>query len=88
MVGSDNILGLLPAGCLEVATNGPADTFLHLWLVTRYAPPGTSRPQSPTRPCPRRSPGRWRSHPLVHGGDGEIHWGLGGLDIGVVRFSM
>ena len=26
--------------------------------------------------------------PLVNGGDGEIHWGLDGLDIGVVRFSM
>ena len=26
--------------------------------------------------------------PLVNGGDGEIHWGLGGLDIDMVRFSM
>ena len=26
--------------------------------------------------------------PLVHGGDGEIIWGLDGLDIGVVDFLM
>ena len=89
MVGPGDILGLVPAGRHKVTTNGPADTFLHLWLVTRF--------------CPSRLPpvhglllvsvradllGVGVVRPLVNGGDGEIHWGLGGLDIGVVRFSM
>jgi len=89
MVGPDDILGLVPADRHEVTTNGPADTFLHLWLVPRF--------------CPSRLPSvrglllvpvradllvAGVVFPLVNGGDGEIHWGLGGLDIGVVRFSM
>ena len=89
MVGSDDILGLLPAGRLEVTTNGPADTFLHFLagdpLCPSRLPPVHGLLLVPVR-ADLLVAGVVR--PLVNGGDGEIHWGLGGLDIGVVRFSM
>ena len=89
MVGPDDILGLVPAGRHEVTTNGPADNFLALVagdpLCPSRLPPVHGLLLVPVR-ADLLVAGVVR--PLVNGGDGEIHWGLGGLDIGVVRFSM
>ena len=88
MVGSGNILGLVPAGHQTVTTNGPE------------TPPCTCC-WCPL--CPSEFPSVLElllvtvsADLLVLGvvclleyvGDGEIIWGLGGLDIGVVDLLM
>ena len=89
MVGSGNILGLVPTGRHRVTTNGPAR---HLLALLAGDPL-----------CPSRFPPVHELLlvtvgaelvvlgvvPLVvHVGDGEIIWGPGGLDIGVVDSLM
>ena len=61
MVGSGNILGLLPTGRHTVTTNGPARHLLATLAGAPFLPlQVSSRPRPPSRPCPRQSPGRWR----------------------------
>ena len=89
MVGSGDILGLLPTGRHTDTTDR---TGRHLLALLAGDPL-----------CPSRFPSVHElllvtvgakllvlsvARPLVHGGDGEIIWGLDGLDIGVVDFLM
>ena len=62
---------------------------MQLWLVPRFCPsrfPPVHEPLLATVGADLRVLGIVRL--LIHVGDGEIIWGLVGLDIGVVRFSM
>ena len=89
MVGSGDILGLVPTGRHTVTTYRTGRHHLAL---------AAGDPLSPSRFPPVHElllvPVRANLlvlgvvSLLVHGGDGERHWGLGGLGIGVVRFSM
>ena len=89
MVGSDDILGLFPLVATQSPPTDRLDTTLQLWLVPRFCP-SRFPPVHGLLLVPVRAnllvAGVVRL--LFNGGDGEIHWGLGGLDIGVVRFSM
>ena len=89
MVGSDNILGFLPLVVTQSPPTDRLDTTLQLWLVPRSCPsrfPPIHEPLLVTVGADLRVLGVVRL--LVHVGDGEIIWGLAGLDIGMVDFLM
>ena len=85
IVGSGDILGLVPAGHHTVTTNGPeTPPCTCCWYPSRFPPVlelllvtvGAKLVVLGVVPL------------VVHVGDGEIIWGLGGLDIGVVDSLM
>ena len=89
MVGSDDILELVPLVATQSPPTDRLDTSLPLWLVTRFCPsrlPSVLELLLVTVGAGRGVLGVVRL--LVHVGDGEIIWGPGGLDIGVVDFLM
>ena len=89
MVGSDDILGLLPLVATQSPPTDRLDTNLQHWLVPRFCPsrfPSVHGLLLVTVGAELHVLGIVRL--LVHVGDGEIIWGPVGLDIGMVDFLM
>ena len=89
MVGLDNILELLPLVATQSPPTDRSDTLLHSWLVPRFCTsrlPSVHKLLLVTVNAKLVVLGVVRL--LVDVGDGEIIWGLGGLDIGVVDFLI
>ena len=89
MVGAGDILGLVPASRHTVTTNGPDRHLLELVAGDPLCPskfPSVLELLLVTVGADLLVLGVVLR--LEHVGDGEIIWGLGGLDIGVVDLLM